>query len=59
MIRILKDIWETLITKNIDASDTESTIKHMLKSDYDVRDVIFNYDEKSISFSFDMEEITL
>lgn len=61
MIRILKDIWETLIELNNETylSENEATIKSVLKADYDIYFVHFDRVNKLISFEFDMEEIIL
>lgn len=61
MIRILKDIWEILISGNHEGyiSENEETIKAVLKADYNINYVHFDRINKLISFEFDMEEITL
>lgn len=61
MIRILKDIWETVVSGNFEdaIADSELTIKTVLKADYGVNFVHFDRVSKLISFDFEMEEITL
>lgn len=61
MIRILKDIWETLVIGNHEKyiDENEETIKTVLKADYNINYVHFDRVNKLISFEFEMEEITL
>ena len=61
LIRILKDIWETLIGINNETylNENEATIRSVLKADYDVHFVHFDRVNKLISFEFEMEEIIL